>query len=306
METKLTLAIALAPPLPYRKFLFVCDQRSVKDLKSEIQRRLATIIRAPVTLTHGGFELMDDDPVADLLSDRALLTVYLQEHISSFYMQQETLCPRCSNKVSRHISKKEHGTAPSTPPKRKVYPAERVYSKAKPLNSPTNDGIPGGEDSMMERASTCGSSDFEVCPICDCERRPDAEHICFEEGSSGSEDQKIAKALTVKQILTLPDSDFHSAHAGSTIAYKALVIASNGAPAVSSYRIGKVVNRDDNGSTMLVRVLREFTPGETKAANSKNSRSRAPSNANKAKLKDGNVATDLLTPEDVYSFKLVK
>ncbi|KAJ2512608.1 hypothetical protein H4217_006796, partial [Coemansia sp. RSA 1939] len=87
-DDKLKLEISLAPPLPQRRFLLVCAQKTVKDLKNEIRRRLVTLIQEPIALISDGFELMDDDLVVDLLSNRDSLVVVLHQHLHSYYAQE--------------------------------------------------------------------------------------------------------------------------------------------------------------------------------------------------------------------------
>ncbi|KAJ2508448.1 hypothetical protein H4217_008557 [Coemansia sp. RSA 1939] len=87
-DDKLKLEISLAPPLPQRRFLLVCAQKTVKDLKNEIRRRLVTLIQEPIALISDGFELMDDDLVVDLLSNRDSLVVVLHQHLQSYYAQE--------------------------------------------------------------------------------------------------------------------------------------------------------------------------------------------------------------------------
>ncbi|KAJ1666272.1 hypothetical protein EV178_002383 [Coemansia sp. RSA 1646] len=86
---------------------------------------------------------MDDDLVADLLSNRDSLIVVLQEHLQLYYAKDSSSPPlypcECQNKVSRppvFISKKEHGTdslQAKQPLKlnKRIYPAELLYADIK-------------------------------------------------------------------------------------------------------------------------------------------------------------------------------
>ncbi|KAI8318537.1 hypothetical protein GQ54DRAFT_80710 [Martensiomyces pterosporus] len=73
---KLKLRIKLAKPLPARKLLFICTQRTVRELKCEIVRRLASTIDGPIAVKASGYELLDDDEVSDLLENNSKLTVH--------------------------------------------------------------------------------------------------------------------------------------------------------------------------------------------------------------------------------------
>lgn len=111
MPNKITLALTLAPPLPQRKFLIVCQQRTVRDLKAEILRRFHSIISGgqTITLTNTDYyELMDDDEVKDLLASGSELLVHLE---SSFLGDAtSTSNPPEENKqqTSLTISRREH------------------------------------------------------------------------------------------------------------------------------------------------------------------------------------------------------
>ncbi|KAJ2603358.1 hypothetical protein EV177_006701 [Coemansia sp. RSA 1804] len=168
-DDKLKLEISLAPPLPQRRFLLVCAQKTVKDLKNEIRRRLVTLIQEPIALISDGFELMDDDLVVDLLSNRDSLVVVLHQHLHSYYAQEtpgqpadttdtidvssasgigsnsrsEKQVPQHQKQVSRppvYISRKEHHAgslqAQQTPnPNKRIYPAEIIYGESSPVQT---------------------------------------------------------------------------------------------------------------------------------------------------------------------------
>ncbi|KAJ1720349.1 hypothetical protein LPJ53_005008 [Coemansia erecta] len=73
---KLTLRISLQEPLPQRNFMFVCKQTTVKELRNEIRRRILPITKQPIVLVLGGFELMDDDLVTDILTPDDFICVH--------------------------------------------------------------------------------------------------------------------------------------------------------------------------------------------------------------------------------------
>ncbi|KAJ2374204.1 hypothetical protein IW150_003228, partial [Coemansia sp. RSA 2607] len=63
-------------PLPARNFMFVCKQTTMKELRNEIKRRILPITTQPIVLLLGGFELMDDDLVLDILSPGDFICVH--------------------------------------------------------------------------------------------------------------------------------------------------------------------------------------------------------------------------------------
>ncbi|KAJ1736781.1 hypothetical protein LPJ72_001096 [Coemansia sp. Benny D160-2] len=186
-DEKLKLEISLAPPLPQRRFLLVCAQKTVKDLKNEIRRRLVTLIQEPIALISDGFELMDDDLVVDLLSNRDSLVVVLHQHLHSHYAQETpgqpadtTVAidvssasgigsnPRSEKQVSRHpvyISRKEHHAgslqAQQTPnPNKRIYPAEIIYGESSPVQTNPSSIITDqsvSKDASMDSSSSGGT-----------------------------------------------------------------------------------------------------------------------------------------------------
>ncbi|KAJ2160748.1 hypothetical protein GGF46_001994 [Coemansia sp. RSA 552] len=138
MQNKLKLAIELDAPLPRRKFLMVSTQRTIKELKSEIKRRIIGITTEPIALLSEGYELMDDDEVCDVLSSRSAIHVTTVAHIVSSAAHEERECPRPQVTISR----KEHGQAEGTPKKGKrgrTYVAETVYDDMEPLEPSSQD-----------------------------------------------------------------------------------------------------------------------------------------------------------------------
>ncbi|KAJ2491113.1 hypothetical protein IWW37_002566 [Coemansia sp. RSA 2050] len=177
---RLTLTMRLASPLPARKFLFVCQQKTVKELKKEIRRRLTSLIKEPVSITVDGYELMDDDDVADVLSKDVQIDVHLTSSLEEAIVEQEkkaVVTPKdtrakasgASPSALLTIRKREHGRtkggelAKRAKPLR-VYPAELAYEQAK-VEGPgsectSEDGSSdlSSEEEDEEESSDSGSS----------------------------------------------------------------------------------------------------------------------------------------------------
>ncbi|KAJ2024455.1 hypothetical protein IWW57_003725 [Coemansia sp. S610] len=163
---RITLTMRLAPPLPARKFLFVCQQKTVKELKNEIRRRLIALIKEPVSITVDGYELMDDDDVADVLSKDIQIDVHLTSSLEQAIVEQEKgaaeapkqTCAKASGARAPAvltIRKREHGKTKGTEQAKRakphrVYPAELAYEQAKAEES---DSASSSEEESSESAS---------------------------------------------------------------------------------------------------------------------------------------------------------
>ncbi|KAJ2897160.1 hypothetical protein IWW38_001809 [Coemansia aciculifera] len=162
----------LAAPLPPRKFLFVCKQKTVKELKSEIRRRLVTIIKEPVAITVNGYELMDDDDVADVLTKDVDIVLHLAKSLDEATADEAVeagpVVDVTTSPVSQGlllIRKREHGkgggggggAAKSAKPRR-VYPAELAYDMASCAMDSVAESTTDNSDSDDDGSTTSSSS----------------------------------------------------------------------------------------------------------------------------------------------------
>ncbi|KAJ2304055.1 hypothetical protein IWW51_002276, partial [Coemansia sp. RSA 2702] len=156
METKLKLVVILDPPLPERQFLMVSKQRTVRELRNEIKRRMHAITAEPIVLSLDGLELMDDDDVADVLKRRSRV------HVGLLPAPAPAKAERRAPVV---ISRREHGSADSVPAKRaKPAVAEAAYEGARALDreESDSDGAPEEQPSRAKWADTLTAADLDA------------------------------------------------------------------------------------------------------------------------------------------------
>ncbi|KAJ2450878.1 hypothetical protein EV183_003974 [Coemansia sp. RSA 2336] len=142
-EIKIKIFVKLDPPLPKRQFITVCKQRTVRELRNELKRRIITISNKPITLTLDGYELMDDDEVADVILPTSEIHLKLSESIAAS-ANAESESPESSSAESpkrphKVISRKEHGDDRIKGKNSKTYLAEEVYESAQPQEQSSAD-----------------------------------------------------------------------------------------------------------------------------------------------------------------------
>ncbi|KAJ2452278.1 hypothetical protein GGF42_004064 [Coemansia sp. RSA 2424] len=207
---KITLTMRLAPPLPPRKFLFVCHQKTIKELKNEIRRRLVSIIKEPVAITVNGYELMDDDDVVDVLAKDMNIVLHLAASLDrdiaeSLHDVEEYDGPPSASpspappspapargllmiRKREHGSKKGAGGLAKSAKLGRVYPAELAFEQASPAagSSSDSDSDSGSSsdsdsdtssDTSMHSNVTKSSSDSEVSSSDESDRRSVLESL---------------------------------------------------------------------------------------------------------------------------------
>ncbi|KAI9481771.1 hypothetical protein H4R22_001810 [Coemansia sp. RSA 1290] len=145
-EIKIKIFVKLDPPLPKRQFITVCKQRTVKELRNELKRRIITITTEPLTLTLDGYELMDDDEVADVLTPMSEIHLKLSGNTAtSANAETECLEPPCESPKRPYavISRKEHGDGKAKGKKTRTYLAEEIYESAQPQEQNSDDSSEG-------------------------------------------------------------------------------------------------------------------------------------------------------------------
>ncbi|KAJ1947583.1 hypothetical protein GGF37_000348 [Kickxella alabastrina] len=254
---KLTLSVVLQPPLPDRKFFIVFTQNTILELKAEIIRRFSKMINSPITLTLGGYELMDEDLACDLLSNKSAICVHLanedeeddnEDDDSEEEEEEANIKMGCKPRLVK-ISKRVHGDArgDARPSLCKMLPVQVAYENACSASDALSDG---SSDSDSGSSSDTDSSDSDS----------DSSSNNDSSDSSSSGDEKInILGFTASDLDALPDQNIQLHHSHfKTIAYKELEISSDMSPQVSTYRIGQVM-RVDNGvlSICVLRVLEQ-------------------------------------------------
>ncbi|KAJ2813614.1 hypothetical protein H4S07_000542 [Coemansia furcata] len=275
---RLTLTMRLAPPLPPRKFLFVCQQKTVKELKNEIRRRLIALIKEPVAITVDGYELMDDDDVADVLSKDTFIVLHLAASLDQAIAEQLTKAvtprkkktnddvvlpePVASPPARLTIRKREHGNKKGAELVKRakplrVYPAELAYEQAKSDNSsPSSDSDSSSDSSdasSSNESSDCGSSDSS-------EEHPVKVPLGLLSVSS-ADDEYVqddiqvlrAESVDVRYLDKLANIDISELEVGSLVAYKVKAV-----PGSSNYFIGRVMETGEDDVTF--NVIREVLP----------------------------------------------
>ncbi|KAJ2724485.1 hypothetical protein GGI07_001916 [Coemansia sp. Benny D115] len=165
---KLKLTVTLDPPLPDRKFILACPQKTIKELRIEIKRRLQSITQCPIILTLDGFELMDDDDVRDILYEMANINVKLRDPPSSKQPPQDTSStlksvPDNGPKVT--ISRKFHGGRQITANealelmKKGCFPALAAYVDAGKASEAKLQDPQSSAGKLVEPESASGSSE---------------------------------------------------------------------------------------------------------------------------------------------------
>ncbi|KAJ1816424.1 hypothetical protein LPJ56_004300 [Coemansia sp. RSA 2599] len=135
----LNLRIKLEPPLPDRKFIFACKQRTVKELRNEIKRRIQPITIEPIALLFEGYELMDDDLVRDIFSFTEIINVHrVDSNGAPVVLEKQSAAVEMPVGVRKQvvISKRIHGSdgteveMVAQEAGRKKLSVEREYDKA--------------------------------------------------------------------------------------------------------------------------------------------------------------------------------
>ncbi|KAJ1644236.1 hypothetical protein LPJ64_004067 [Coemansia asiatica] len=163
----LTLRITLEPPLPNRKFIFVCKQQTVKELRNEIRRRIQPITTEPIALLYKGFELMDDDSVKDIFKLTETINVHKTDSqgVPIVLEKERKKTGESPANISKQvgqitISKRIHGSEGMEVEEggqqvsRKKYSVEILYDKAKPVQPPGTDDSDDASDDDSDRSSS--------------------------------------------------------------------------------------------------------------------------------------------------------
>ncbi|KAJ2754698.1 hypothetical protein GGI19_002225 [Coemansia pectinata] len=244
---RLTLTMRLAPPLPARKFLFVCQQKTVKELKNEIRRRLITLIKEPVAITVDGYELMDDDDVADVLSR----DVHIDLHLAS--------------SLDQAIAEQSKKPMPPKKEKKVVLPASEVCSPALLTIRKREHGNKKGAD-LAKRAKHHRVSDSDSSDESSYSGSSDEHPVKVPLGrlsmSSADDDGEYveddilllrADSVDTKYLDKLVNIELAKLEVGALAAYK---IKEASGP--SNYFIGRVMEISENDITFV--VVREVLP----------------------------------------------
>ncbi|KAJ2851968.1 hypothetical protein IWW36_000741 [Coemansia brasiliensis] len=145
-EIKIKIYVKLDPPLPSRQFITVCKQRTVKELRNELKRRILTITTEPLILTLDGYELMDDDEVEDILWPMSEIHLKVADNNTPAPSSQaECLEPPCFESSKRPyavISRKEHGDGKAKGKRTKSYLAEEIYENTQPQEQSSDSDSP--------------------------------------------------------------------------------------------------------------------------------------------------------------------
>ncbi|KAJ2785523.1 hypothetical protein H4R18_000468 [Coemansia javaensis] len=265
MDNKVTLVVKLEPPLPERRFLMVCKQRTVKELRNEIKRRILAITTEPLTLLHDGFELMDDDEVTDLLENRSVVAIHVAgASAAPTAGRAADASPRRSPAT---ISRKEHGDAGHRAKGARTFVAESVYDSSQPVSPParTDSGDSSGSEprhSDSGGSSSSNSSDSDAPPQAQALGR--ASPAGRAGRISGATEASLDAAEAVEAAALC---------AGALVAYKMLEMNEDLSPSVSHYRIAEVVRVADNA--IDVSIVRELKPASPTASSKSAKRRRA-------------------------------
>ncbi|KAJ2083324.1 hypothetical protein H4R24_000884 [Coemansia sp. RSA 988] len=252
MEKKLAIVVKLDAPLPERKFLMVCKQRTIKELKNEVKRRIHAITHDPITLLFDDFELMDDDEVRDILEPRSVLHVKLQEDIEGIVSQHSR--PQVT------ISRKEHGEVAAAQTTTKDYVAEAAYENSQPLSTLKTSC---SSDANIDLSDNGSSSTSAAEPIES--NKPFNESIV--------ELRRRVHSISIADIDAKKDVGVQFLKLGEIVAFKLLEMTDDMTPSISQYRIGKVV--DISSGSAAVQILRDLKPKSARKASKSTSLRRA-------------------------------
>ncbi|PIA15490.1 hypothetical protein COEREDRAFT_87897 [Coemansia reversa NRRL 1564] len=250
MEKKLTIVVKLDAPLPVRQFLMVCKQRTIKELKNEVKRRIHFITPDPITLLFDGFELMDDDYVHDILEPRSVLHVKRVKDIENAALQP--------NRPQVTISRKEHGNDTAALTTTKDYLAEAAYENSQPLSLSKT---PSASDIIMDSSDNGSSSTSSS---------DEHKTTCKE---SIKELRRRIHSISMAGIDAEKDVDVQFLKLGEIVAFKLLEMTEDMTPSISQYRIGKVVDMSSGSAT--VQILRDLKPKSAQKISKGTSRRRA-------------------------------
>ncbi|KAJ2763677.1 hypothetical protein IWQ57_005487 [Coemansia nantahalensis] len=226
---ELPVVVQVEPPLGGRRFVMVCGQRTVRELKDEIARRLPALAHAPLELAAEGRALMDDAAVGDLVAPRATICVRLPGGLLD--------SPRVT------VSKVELGEGRVSKDAR-TFVAESLYESLAQHSLDDED-----EDSSSSSASGSACTDHgEECGSC-------AEALA---GQLEPRLRRYVGLLTAEVLDALPAADYAELEPHDLIAYQVLEVAADITPSVSPYRIGRLVAADSDAAT--VRVYRDLAP----------------------------------------------
>ncbi|KAJ1878555.1 hypothetical protein H4R99_001670 [Coemansia sp. RSA 1722] len=194
-----TLRIKLEPPLPERKFILVFKQRTVKELRNEIRRRIQPLTKEPITLLYNGFELMDDDPVNEIVMLASLINVHQADAegapIALEQKAAEEAKPQCVRKKVV-VSKRVHGfddVGEVQEVSRKKFSAEIAYDRAATAQIPSDTDE---DDELDDDYVGDGDDDGDNSSVSSDSQSNDAEEPSGdgEDGSDGPPDlQPIIK-----------------------------------------------------------------------------------------------------------------
>ncbi|KAJ2008222.1 hypothetical protein H4R26_000342 [Coemansia thaxteri] len=275
---KIKLTMNLAPPLPERKFLFVCQQQTIKELKNEIRRRLIAIIQEPIMLMVNDFELMDDDDASDLLTKGDHLTLHLAVPYASSLAQKPVAAENDMSKATEMdvdsctvgrltISKKDHGGKATTSTleerakRRRVYLAEEAYEQAEPIASQDSSSSDSDSDSDSDTSGSNSSwcydgdtSDSECCAS-DCECCNSDCKISDSELGPGGVDIDFINHVTPEILDSHANVNLRSQTVGSTIAYRTQITPSKGSAEPGNYFIGTILKKSTND--VIIKIIRE-------------------------------------------------
>ncbi|KAJ1950277.1 hypothetical protein FBU59_000757 [Linderina macrospora] len=264
--TSTTLRVHLAPPLPARRFLFVCRSPDVKQMKDELRSRLKSIITEQIVTVKDGYELMDKDPVADLLSHMDIIVV----HLASDYearVSKSAVCASTKDEDSQAqfseisttntadmgprsvtISSVEHGDL-NLAKRRKVRPSKIMFPVEQSYMVSKQQGSNEEDESSSDSASDTGA--------------PTPKPLVHAAGIT---------AYTTAQLDALPEVPTSKINVGDAVAFMVAELSADMVPGISAYRIGQVTAKA-NG-TITIATLRDFAdrPLATKQRSAKRRR----------------------------------
>ncbi|ORX70620.1 hypothetical protein DL89DRAFT_283197 [Linderina pennispora] len=252
------LRIHLAPPLPERRFLFVCKSPDVRHMKDELCSRLKKIATEPIVVLKDGYELMDQDEVSDLLTHMDLVSVHLASNceagVYTDTQPQGTLALASSSEASMDEQAKHAGISACS----SVNPGPRQV---------TISSVEHGDPAIAKRRKPNPfKSMFPVeQSYAVLGQRPASEEAESSSDSSSDADPPTPQPLvrageiasyTTAQLEALAETPTSKVNVGDTVAFMVAELSADMAPVISDYRIGQVTGKAYG--TISISTLRDF------------------------------------------------
>ncbi|KAJ2717058.1 hypothetical protein H4R19_000225 [Coemansia spiralis] len=245
---KLPIIVKVESSVGERQFIMVCKQRTVRDLKDELKRRLPAFSDASLELELDGCDLMDDDEVCDLLEPKSIIRV-----------RAYGCKPAATEPAPATVSKVELGQGKPSSDTR-TFVAEELYESLRESVSKLylSDEKEDEDDSDFSCPES-SEDDYSDSGTGSVFTDHDEKYALNAEMFTGSLEPRLrgyVKLDTAEMLDTLPFVSYGELRPYDIIAYRLRAQTADGELLVTPYRIGQVVTVDTDA--VAIKVFREL------------------------------------------------